>query len=87
MYHRNSSITLNLLLVIFAFASTEWAIAQKSDQFRTEYGNPDLQGVWNFSSNTPMQRNPRFADREFLNPNELQEVRARLYAKKKQAIS
>ena len=26
---------------------------------RTEWGQPDLQGVWNFSSNVPMQRPAR----------------------------
>jgi len=90
MYRRNSNLTLNLLLIIFAFVSFEWASAQKSDQFqtfRTEYGHPDLQGVWNFSSNTPMQRNPRFADREFLNPNELQEARASLLQDATQAAA
>lgn len=90
MYRRNNNLTLNLLLIIFAFASTEWASAQNSDQiqtFRTEYGHPDLQGVWNFSSNTPMERNPRFADREFLNSNEQQEVRARLLQEATQAAA
>ena len=30
---------------------------------RTEWGQPDLQGVWNFSSNVPMQRPERFGNR------------------------
>ena len=39
------------------------AIAQ--DDFvapRTEWGQPDLQGVWNFSSNVPLTRPARFDD-------------------------
>lgn len=42
---------------------------------RTEWGQPDLQGVWNFSSNTPMQRPSRFGDRQFLNAEEITEMR------------
>jgi len=33
---------------------------------RTEWGQPDLQGVWNFSSNVPMQRPQQFGEREFM---------------------
>ncbi len=38
---------------------------------RTEWGQPDLQGVWNFSSNIPMERPEHFGDREFLNEQEI----------------
>ena len=41
---------------------------------RTEWGQPDLQGVWNFSSNTPMQRPSRYGDRQFLTPQEVRVV-------------
>ena len=57
------------------------AIAQ--DDFvapRTEWGQPDLQGVWNFSSNVPLTRPSRFDDREFMTPEEVEELRARLAA-------
>lgn len=36
----------------------------------TEYGQPDLRGVWNFSSDTPFQRPTRYKDREFLTREE-----------------
>jgi hypothetical protein len=38
---------------------------------RTEYGQPDLNGVWNFSSFVPMQRPTQFADKEFLTPQDI----------------
>jgi len=38
---------------------------------RTEYGQPDLSGVWNFSSFVPMQRPRQFADKEFLTPEDI----------------
>ena len=37
----------------------------------TEWGQPDLQGVWNFSSNVPMERPEHFGEREFLTDEEL----------------
>lgn len=45
---------------------------------RNMWGQPDLQGVWNFSSNVPMQRPERFGDREFMTDDEIAAMRARL---------
>ncbi|GJM13220.1 MAG: hypothetical protein DHS20C12_16230 [Pseudohongiella sp.] len=41
---------------------------------RTEWGQPDLQGVWNFSSNTPMQRPSRYGERQFLTAEEVRVI-------------
>ncbi len=40
--------------------------AQSSKPLRTADGQPDLQGVWNFSTITPLERTAEFAGREFL---------------------
>ena len=37
----------------------------------TQWGQPDLQGVWNFSSEVPMQRPEEFGERQFLNQEEI----------------
>ena len=37
---------------------------------RTEAGQPDLRGVWNYGSDTPFERPSQFKDREFLTPEE-----------------
>ena len=37
---------------------------------RTAWGDPDLQGVWDFSSNTPLNRAEEFGDRLFLTAEE-----------------
>ena len=37
----------------------------------TEWGHPDLQVVWNFSSRVPMQRPPEFSRRQFLTEEEV----------------
>lgn len=43
---------------------------------RTEWGQPDLQGVWNFTTDIPFQRPARYGDREFLTPDEIQQIAA-----------
>ncbi len=50
------------------------AAAQAGDDYRvprTEYDQPDFQGVWNFSSNTPLQRPENLGDKEFFTPEEI----------------
>ena len=37
----------------------------------TQWGQPDLQGVWNFSSDVPLQRPAHFGDRQFLTSEEI----------------
>lgn len=44
---------------------------------RTEWGLPDLQGVWNFSSSTPMQRPAQFGSRQYLTDEEIADRLAR----------
>jgi hypothetical protein len=41
----------------------------------TQWGKPDLQGVWNFSSNIPMQRPEQFGERQFLTGDEIATAR------------
>lgn len=47
---------------------------------RTEYGQPDLNGVWNFSSFVPMQRSRQFADKEFLTTEDIAAIAAQTEA-------
>ena len=59
-----------------------FALAQDGDYQvpRTEWGQPDLQGVWNFSSDVPMQRPQRYGAQQFLSEEELEERRAQVAA-------
>jgi len=50
------------------------APAKKFVAPRTEFGAPDLRGVWNFSSNTPLERPARFQGREFMTPEEAAKI-------------
>ncbi len=64
--------------LVTAFCS--YSFAQESGDYkvpRTEYGQPDLQGVWNFSSNTPMQRPTQYGNQEFLTEEQIQAAIAR----------
>jgi hypothetical protein len=41
---------------------------------KTPWGEPDLQGIWTDESDTPLQRNPKFADQEFFTAAQRQEL-------------
>ncbi|SVB94189.1 uncharacterized protein METZ01_LOCUS247043, partial [marine metagenome] len=45
-----------LILLVFSSFCAVLVFAQNYEVPRTQWGQPDLQGVWNFSSNVPMQR-------------------------------
>lgn len=63
----------------YVFALVSWLPltslhAQDYVSPRTEYGHPDLRGVWNFSSQTPLERPDRLADQEFFTAAEIAEI-------------
>lgn len=51
-------------------AAASKAATKKYVAPRTEFGAPDLRGVWNFSSNTPLERPAQYGGREFLTAEE-----------------
>lgn len=48
---------------------------------RNEWGQPDLHGVWNFSSDVPMTRPSQYGERQFLTAEEIEQIRARQAAR------
>lgn len=50
--------------------------AQDYEVPRTQWGQPDLQGVWNFSSDVPMQRPAQYGNRQFLTEDEIAAIQA-----------
>jgi len=66
-----SSLLIAPVCVSFAQTAEDYVVP------RTEWGQPDLQGVWNFNSSTPMQRPQRFGTQEFLTPEEAEQDRIR----------
>src|SRR5687767_4851217 len=52
------------MLVVAVLALAQPALAQSLS--RTPWGDPDLQGTWDFTTLTPLQRPPELAGKEFL---------------------
>lgn len=68
----------NPLILLFCFSlqvSLSGLAAEDYTVPRSEWGQPDLQGVWNFSSNVPMQRPEHFGQRQFLTDDEIAATR------------
>ena len=66
MRHRYFLAVLAVVVVLVpAFAA-----AQSTASPRTPWGAPDLQGVWDFRSITPLERPDELADKEFLTEEE-----------------
>ena len=71
---------ITCVLAVLAFAAfVPLTAAAQGDAPRTAWGHPDLQGVWDFRTITPMERPEDLAGKEFLTTEEaaeLEEVRA-----------
>ena len=82
---RTISLFLTLLACAALTAQTTKAPragAQRAPQAgelrKTPDGQPDLQGVWNFSTITPLERSAEFAGREFMTDAEAARFEARI---------
>ena len=64
-------VVVGLAVVLIAGpAAAQSAGEPAGGTVRTAWGDPDLQGVWDFSSNTPLNRAEEFGDRLFLTAEE-----------------
>ena len=63
------SVGVMALLVPFVLSGVAPAAAQSAVP-RTTWGQPDLQGIWDFRTLTPLERPEELADREFLTEEE-----------------
>ncbi len=60
--------------VLFVLLISTAAVAQSgsgSASLRTPDGRPDLSGVWDFRTVTPVERPTEFSDQEFLSEEEV----------------
>jgi hypothetical protein len=55
--------------------------ATSAKEFRTPWGEPDLQGIWNGETLTPLQRPARFANRPVVTPEEAAKLEADVAAR------
>jgi hypothetical protein len=76
-----------MALVVGAAHAAEPAKEKKYVAPKTEFGAPDLRGVWNFSSNTPLERPAKYKDREFLTREEVMAQHAQVEAQSEAADS
>jgi hypothetical protein len=68
---------LSLMMVVaFTAAASAAGPEPKYKTPRTENGQPDLQGLWNYSSDVPLERPSAFADKKFFTPEELDAQKA-----------
>lgn len=61
----------SLFLVLTTFAASAVGLDAQYKAPANEFGQPDLQGVWNFSSDVPLERAKEFADKKFFTRDEL----------------
>jgi hypothetical protein len=61
----------------YAQPSGEAATAATFAVPRTSWGHPDLQGVWDYRTITPLERRPELADREFYTEEEIAQLEGR----------
>jgi hypothetical protein len=73
MHQRLSAFISAVVLLV----STPLGAQAPSKGPRTVDGQPDLQGVWNFSTITPLERTAEFAGREFLSDAEAKQLEQR----------
>ena len=72
------SIALGMISTAIHGQSSDTAAA--ADAYtapRTSWGHPDLQGVWDYRTITPLERRPEFADREFYTDEEIAQLEGR----------
>ena len=61
-------------VVLIAIASAATASSAQQTVLRTVWGEPDLQGIWTDSTDTPLQRPAKFANQEYFTPEQRAEL-------------
>ena len=65
LFHPPAVVALVLLLAMAGSVSGQTVPPAESPS-RTPWGDPDLQGMWDFRAVTPLERPEELADKEFL---------------------
>ena len=62
---------VSLVVVLIGARVPRLTATADGTSFRTSWGDPDLQGIWNDRYQTPLQRPAKYAGREFLTEEEV----------------
>ena len=73
-------VTFALITVMVCALPALGLLAQRAPAFRTPWGEPDLQGIWNGETITPLERPARWADKPVLSPEEAAAVEQWVYS-------
>ena len=68
------SIAVGTALLLPVHVNGQPATANTVSESRTLWGDPDLQGIWNHGTATPLERPDAQSGREFLTEEEIAEV-------------
>ena len=74
MSHRCPAAVFTVITVVAMWplsAAAQTRTAEAAETLRTPWGAPDLQGIWNNATLTPLERPAALADREFLTEEEV----------------
>jgi hypothetical protein len=78
MLDRFSGSTITAILAATALSAVVTVsvtrTSAQSPSLKTAWGEPDLQGIWTVETDTPFQRSPRYANREFFTEQERAEL-------------
>jgi len=87
------AVHILVLVVPFLTITSVWAQSsvietsrRQAGAPRTPWGDPDLQGIWNSSGSTPMERPDEYQGRETLTAEEVAEIRSESSARDQQLL-
>src|SRR5262245_45380724 len=84
---RRLSARFGLAIAAAAVLSATQAIGQTKSLPRTPDGRPDLQGVWNYATEMPLQRPDELKGKTSLTPAEVAKFRADMAARRRERAS
>jgi hypothetical protein len=70
----------SMITVVIAAAAVSAAVfipqtsAQAPEALKTPWGEPDLQGIWTYDSDTPLQRSPKYGNQEFFTAQQREQL-------------
>jgi hypothetical protein len=64
-------LALLVAVITYSLLLTNAALAQSESTLKTPHGHPDISGVWDFRTVTPLERPEEFADQPFLSAEEV----------------